>query len=80
MMIGTLAAILTTLSFIPQAYQVIKTKDTSSISLGMYIAFVLGVFLWIIHGWNRQDYNLIVANMITFAFASIILIYKIKYK
>lgn len=49
-MIGTTVAILTTISFVPQAYQVIKTKDTSGISLGMYIAFVLGVFLWIIHG------------------------------
>lgn len=45
-MIGTIAAILTTLSFLPQAYQVIKTKDTSGISLGMYTMFVLGVFLW----------------------------------
>lgn len=39
-MVGTTAAILTTISFVPQAYQVIKTKDTSGISLGMYIAFV----------------------------------------
>lgn len=79
-MIGTIAAVLTTLSFVPQAYQVIKTKDTSGISLGMYIAFVIGVFLWIIHGINIQDYNLIGANTITFIFASIILTYKIKYK
>lgn len=79
-MIGTIAAILTTLSFLPQAYQVIKTNDTSSISLGMYTMFVFGVFLWIIHGWNIQDYNLIGANTITFVFASIILTYKIIYK
>ena len=79
-MIGTIAAILTTLSFLPQAYQVIKIKDTSSISLGMYTMFVFGVFLWIIHGWNIQDYNLIGANVITFVFASIILTYKIIYK
>ena len=79
-MIGTIAAFLTTLSFLPQAYQVIKTKDTSGISLGMYTMFIIGVFLWIIHGWNIQDYNLVGANAITFIFASIILIYKIKYK
>lgn len=79
-MVGTIAAILTTISFIPQAYQVIKTKDTSGISLGMYIAFVLGVFLWIIHGIKIQDMNLLGANAITFVFASIILTYKIKYK
>ena len=79
-MICKIAAFLTTLSFLPQAYQVIKTKDTSGISLGMYTMFVIGVFLWIIHGWNIQDYNLVGANAITFIFASIILIYKIKYK
>ena len=44
-MIGIIAAFLTTLSFIPQAWQVIKTKDTSGISLGMYAMFVAGVFL-----------------------------------
>ena len=70
-MIGTIAAILTTLSFLPQAYQVIKTKDTSGISLGMYTMFVIGVVLWVIHGWNIQDFNLIGANAITFIFASI---------
>jgi MtN3 and saliva related transmembrane protein len=78
--IGPLAAILTTISFIPQAVKVIKTKDTSGISLGMYIAFVLGVFLWIVHGWYIQDYNLIIANAITFVLSSTILVYKIRYK
>ena len=79
-MIGTIAAILTTLSFVPQAMQVIKTKDTSGISLGMYTMFVAGVLLWVIHGINIQDMALIGANIITFVFAAIILVYKIKYK
>ncbi|MCG3734500.1 PQ-loop domain-containing transporter [Vibrio cincinnatiensis] len=35
--IGYLAACLTTLSFLPQAIRVIKTRDTESISLAMYI-------------------------------------------
>ncbi|MDB6352614.1 SemiSWEET transporter [Trichococcus sp. K1Tr] len=79
-MIGIIAAFLTTLSFIPQAWQVIKTKDTSGISLGMYAMFVAGVFLWMIHGINIRDVAIIAANGITFVLASIILAYKIKYK
>ncbi|WP_320163500.1 SemiSWEET transporter [uncultured Trichococcus sp.] len=79
-MIGIIAAFLTTLSFIPQAWQVIKTKDTSGISLGMYTMFVAGVFLWMIHGINIRDVAIIAANGITFVLASIILAYKIKYK
>lgn len=78
--IGIIAAILTTASFVPQAIQVIKTKDTKGISLVMYICFVLGVFLWTIHGININDYAIIAANGITFVLASIILCYKIKYK
>ena len=79
-MIGFIAAILTTLSFVPQAWQIIKTRDTSGISLGMYSMFVTGVFLWLIRGWNIQDYAVIAANGVTLVLASIILAFKIKYK
>jgi MtN3 and saliva related transmembrane protein len=74
------AAFLTTASFIPQAIQVIKTKDTSGISLTMYSMFVLGVLLWAIHGFIIQDAAVIFANIITFVLASIVLAYKLKYK
>lgn len=77
-MIGTIAAILTTASFIPQAIQVYKTKDTSGISLIMYIMFVVGVFGWIIHGFIKQDNAILYANIITAVFASYILSVKIK--
>ena len=79
-MIGFIAAILTTLSFVPQAWQIIKKKDPPGISLGMYAMFVVGVFLWLIHGWNIQDYAVIAANGVTLVLASIILAFKIKYK
>lgn len=79
-MVGGIAACLTTLSFVPQALKVIKTKDTSGISLGMYIMSVVGVFLWAIHGLRINDLALITANSITFFLSLTILICKIKYK
>lgn len=36
-MIGSIAAILTTFAFLPQVFRVVKTKDTESIALGMYV-------------------------------------------
>ena len=78
-MIGNIAAILTTFSFLPQAIQVIKTKNTEGISLGMYTMFVLGVFLWAIYGYTNNDMPVLLANLVTFIFASVILCYKIKY-
>lgn len=76
-MIGIIAATLTTFSFLPQAIKVIKTKDTSSLSLGMYIMFTCGVALWLIYGIRIKDIALIGANFITFIFAFIILMVKI---
>lgn len=78
--IGMVAAVLTSASFIPQALKVIKTKDTSGISLVMYSMFVLGVVLWTIHGFIINDMAVIFANIVTFFFAAIVLVYKIKYK
>ena len=80
MTIGMIAAVLTTFSFVPQALKVIKSKDTSGISLMMYSMFVLGVFLWLLHGMNINDIAIIGANLITFCLAVIILAYKIRYK
>jgi len=45
-MIGNIAAVLTTVSFLPQVIQVIRTKNTEGISLRMYTMFVLG-YIWI---------------------------------
>ncbi len=72
------AAILTTSSFIPQAVQVIKTKNTEGISLSMYCMFVLGVIIWMFYGFFNGELAIGIANAITLIFASIILTYKIK--
>lgn len=77
--VGTIAAALTTVSFLPQAIKVIKTKDTSGISLIMYTLFLIGVLLWFIYGMYLQDMAITVANAITFCFAFIVWIYKLKY-
>jgi MtN3 and saliva related transmembrane protein len=78
--IGLLAAFGTTVSFLPQAIKTIQTKDTSGISLSMYALFTAGTLLWLIYGILSPSMPVTIANAITFIFASIILIYKIRYK
>ena len=60
--IGLIAAFCTTISFIPQALKIIKTKNTKSISLSMYILFVSGVTLWLVYGALTRDFPLVIAN------------------
>jgi MtN3 and saliva related transmembrane protein len=78
--IGFMAAFGTTISFLPQAIKTIKTKDTSGISLYMYCFFTAGTVLWLAYGILSPSLPVAVANFITTIFASIILVYKIKYK
>jgi MtN3 and saliva related transmembrane protein len=75
--IGYLAATLTTGSFVPQAILTIKTRDTESLSLGMYSTFTLGVLCWLIYGIHLGDMAIIIANSITLLLAASILSFKI---
>lgn len=77
--IGTVAAFLTTASFVPQAWHSFKTRDVSGISLGMYSAFTLGVALWLLYGVLLQSWPLMVANSVTLALASAILGMKLRF-
>ncbi|HKL73187.1 MAG TPA: SemiSWEET transporter [Candidatus Onthovivens sp.] len=75
--VGYIAAILTTISFIPQLIKVIKTRNTDSISLIMYILFVVGVICWVGYGIFKVDIPVILANCFTLLFSGFILIIKI---
>lgn len=77
---GPAAAVLATVSFIPQVVQVIRTHDTSGLSLEMYVLFVTGVLCWVIHGLIIHDVSLTMANAVTLVLSSVILCYKIKYR
>ena len=71
--LGYLAASLTTLSFIPQAIKTLRSGDTRSISLRMYVLFTAGIALWGVYGLLTGDGPLIVANAITLVSAGLIL-------
>ncbi len=75
--IGYLAAALTTASFLPQAVMTVRTRDTSSLSLGMYSLFTLGVLCWLIYGVILANWAIIVANAVTFLLAAAILAVKL---
>lgn len=77
-MIGHIAAILTTASFVPQTLKVIRSKDTTGISLPMYLIMLLGIVFWITYGILNHLMPIILCNIITFVFVVTILVYKLK--
>ena len=78
--IGTIAATLTTLSFLPQALHTFRTKDVSGISLGMYSVFTSGVSGWLVYGLLLDAWPIVIANAITLGLASAILVMKLRYR
>jgi MtN3 and saliva related transmembrane protein len=78
-LIGTLAASLTTISFLPQVWHTFRTRDVSGISLGMYSIFTVGVALWLVYGWMLGAVPIVIANFITLTFALAILGMKLRY-
>ncbi|GAB4398908.1 MAG: SemiSWEET transporter [Rhodoferax sp.] len=78
-LIGSMAAILTTVSFVPQALHTFKTKDVGGISLGMYTVFTTGVALWLVYGLLLWSWPIIAANTVTLLLALAIVLMKLRY-
>ena len=70
--IAYLAAICTTVAFVPQAIMVWKTNNTVSISLTMYSVFITGLLLWMVYGFLTWQWPIIIANIITTCLAATI--------
>jgi MtN3 and saliva related transmembrane protein len=76
--IGSVAATLTTIAFIPQAVKALKDKDTRALSLRMYVIFTTGVVLWGVYGYLRRDWVIVAANLITAVLCLAILVSKLR--
>ncbi len=80
MIIGLIAAALTTSALFPQLLKVWKTKSTKDISTGMFALTSAGGLVWFIYGIFVNNFPIIIANSLAFIQAGAILFFKIKYK
>jgi MtN3 and saliva related transmembrane protein len=79
-LIGFIAAILTTVAFIPQVYKVWQTKSVSGMSLTMYLIFFCGVLLWLVYGLIINSLPMIMGNAVTIVLTLIILYFLLRSK
>jgi MtN3 and saliva related transmembrane protein len=78
-LIGSLAACLTTVSFLPQVLLSFKTRDVSGVSLGMYSIFTIGIACWLAYGLLLPAWPIVVANTVTLVLSLAILAMKLWY-
>lgn len=72
-LIGYLAALCSTTSFTPQAWKIIKTRDTGSISAPMYAITVSGFALWLSFGIMKSEWPIIITNGVCLILSAFIL-------
>jgi MtN3 and saliva related transmembrane protein len=77
--IGLAAAFCTTVAFLPQVIRTWRTRSTGDLSLGMFLVFTTGIFLWLVYGLYVQDVPLIAANSVTFVLSGTILFFKLRH-
>jgi MtN3 and saliva related transmembrane protein len=76
-LIGSVAALASTVSFAPQAWKIIKSRKTDDISKRMYALTVTAFALWSVYGVMLGQWPLIVTNTICLCFSAFILTMKI---
>jgi len=77
---GLAAALFTTVSNLPQAYKIIKTKETKAVSVWSNLVLLVGLIVWVVYGFMRDDWPVIIANAISAIITAIVIFLKLTSK
>jgi MtN3 and saliva related transmembrane protein len=75
--IGSVAAFLTTVAFVPQVVKIWRSRSAKDISLPMYVVFTLGVAMWLVYGLLLGA--IIIANCVTLVLAMSVVVMKLRW-
>ena len=78
-LIGSIAAFLTTISWLPQAIKTIRSRKANDISLYGQLLLFVGIVLWLAYGYFIGSWPLIGANIVTLILVGMILSIKLRY-
>jgi MtN3 and saliva related transmembrane protein len=77
--VGSLAAVLTTSAFVPQAIRTLKTRQTRDISFWTQFLLFTGNMAWLAYGLFIGSWPLIIANIIGVPLIGAVFYMKIKH-
>ena len=77
--LGFIAAILTTLSFLPQALRIRRLGSADDVSLTMYVMMVTGQGLWLVYGIVISSPSMIGANAVAMSLVAWVLSMKLRH-
>ncbi len=77
--VGLAAGLLTTAAYVPQVYKTWRSKSAGDVSLAMFLAMALGLFLWLVYGVLLRAPSVIIANGVSLALVVWMLRMKIRH-
>ena len=77
--LGFVAAALTSLCWLPQAWRTIRTRDTRAISLWTQSLFAAGTALWLTYGVQIGSLPVVFANALTLLLVLLIVMMKLRF-
>jgi MtN3 and saliva related transmembrane protein len=75
--IGYAAACCSMISFTPQAWKIIKSRETKDISAAMYAVTVIGFALWLTFGTMLGQWPIVISNFVCLVLSAFILLMKL---
>lgn len=78
--VGLAAGFLTTVAFIPQVAKIYRTKSAKDVSLRAFAVFTIGIAAWLVYGFMKGEFPIILWNAVTLVLAAAILVMKIRYR
>jgi MtN3 and saliva related transmembrane protein len=78
LMLGTVAGLLSTSSFVPQVWKAWKEGHTEAISKKMYVVTVSAFTLWTVYGFVIGSWPIVIFNILSLLLSSAILVLKIR--
>jgi MtN3 and saliva related transmembrane protein len=76
--LGTVAGLLSTFSFVPQVVKAWREGDTEAISKRMYIVTVSAFVLWTVYGFVIGSMPIIIFNILSLVLSATILVLKLR--
>ena len=76
--VGATAALLSSLSCIPQVKKVWSGQPTDDLSSRTLIALTSGLVLWVVYGAIKADWIIVVANLVGASLTGFVLYHKLR--
>ena len=77
--VGHFGAFLSSVTFIPQVYKVLKTKSVNDLSLTMMLIVFTSTIVWLVYAFALMLWPVILANGIICFLSTLIIYFKIAY-